>query len=193
MAAAVARQKCHFAAFEHAANIGVRRRAERRLHAYFFHFCQPRHGIQSAAADNANLRLSQTSSEKAARLLYCFARASQTRDYTRHLRRASVFCGMRSAQAVARYNLPMRFLTGLIALLFLPLSRSGSRCDQAAARTQIGHGSHHARSQPNRHRRLPAAARWNEQTRAGVGRHGRPGITNVSEGGQADGTRNHVR
>ena len=64
VSARVARQKGHFAALERAADVGVGRRAERRLHAYFFYFCQPWHGIQTAATDNANLRLSHPSSKK---------------------------------------------------------------------------------------------------------------------------------
>ena len=57
MAAAMPRQKRHFASFEHAADISVGRRAERRLQPHFFHLGEPGHGVKPAAADNADLCL----------------------------------------------------------------------------------------------------------------------------------------
>ena len=60
--ACVAREKSDLASFERAAGIGVGRRAERSSQADFFHFSQAWHGVQPAAADDPDFRLSQSSS-----------------------------------------------------------------------------------------------------------------------------------
>jgi hypothetical protein len=60
----VTREKCDFAPFQRAEDVGVRRRAERRLHAHFFNFGESGHGIQSATPDDADFRLCHSSSEQ---------------------------------------------------------------------------------------------------------------------------------
>lgn len=63
MAAGMPGQECHFAAFEFAADVGVRRCAEWGLQAYFFCPCESWHGIEAAAADDSYFRFCQSSSE----------------------------------------------------------------------------------------------------------------------------------
>ena len=62
VAASVARQKSDLAAFERAADVGVGRRAERRLHPHFLDLGQAGHGIEPAAADDSDFRLWQSPS-----------------------------------------------------------------------------------------------------------------------------------
>src|SRR5438270_14091089 len=64
MAAPVTRQKRHFATFENAADIGIRRCAKRCFHPYLFYLVQPRHRIKAAPADDSNLRLCHSSSRE---------------------------------------------------------------------------------------------------------------------------------
>ncbi len=59
MAAAVAREEGDFAAFQFAENEGVGWIAERRFHAHFVLIGEAGHGIEPAAADDADFRLSQ--------------------------------------------------------------------------------------------------------------------------------------
>jgi hypothetical protein len=60
--ASVAGEKCYFAAFKRAANVGVGRRAERGLYADLFRSGQSGHGVQATPADDADFRLGQISS-----------------------------------------------------------------------------------------------------------------------------------
>ena len=57
MAAAMPREKGDFAAFQFAQDEGIRWIAERRLHAHFVLIGKSGHGIEPAAADDANFRL----------------------------------------------------------------------------------------------------------------------------------------
>ena len=50
----VARQKRHFMAFQFADDVVVRRRAERGFDVDFLLCVKPRHGVKSAAADDAD-------------------------------------------------------------------------------------------------------------------------------------------
>ena len=59
MPAPVPRQKGHLAPFQFAQHKGIGRLAKRRLHALFMHVGESGHRIKPAAADNADLRLSQ--------------------------------------------------------------------------------------------------------------------------------------
>src|SRR5579863_3695582 len=74
--APMAREKCYFAPFKCAADIGVGRSAEWGSDANLLDFAEPGHGVQPASADNSDLRLWQSTSKNTFRL------ASQTRDYT---------------------------------------------------------------------------------------------------------------
>jgi hypothetical protein len=62
VAASMTREKCNFAAFEHATNVGIRWRPEWGSYANFFRLRQSGHGIEPAAADNSEFRLWQTPS-----------------------------------------------------------------------------------------------------------------------------------
>src|SRR5215469_8424351 len=77
VAASVACEEGDLAAFEHAANVGVGRSAERSFHLYFLDFRQARHRVEAAAADNSDFRLCQSTSRNTSECV------SQTRDYTR--------------------------------------------------------------------------------------------------------------
>ena len=54
---AMAGQKDHVAALQRARDIGVRRRPKRCLDLHFLHILQPRHGVETAAADDADFSL----------------------------------------------------------------------------------------------------------------------------------------
>ena len=59
MSPAMPRQKCYFASFQGAQNIGIRRAAKRSLEVEFVNIRKSGHGIQSTAPDNADFRLLQ--------------------------------------------------------------------------------------------------------------------------------------
>ena len=59
MPASVPRQERHFAALQFAQHKRVRGLAKRRLHALFMHVGESGHRVKPAAADDADLRLSQ--------------------------------------------------------------------------------------------------------------------------------------
>jgi len=61
MTATVAREESDLAAFQFAEDEGIRRIAKGRLHAHFVLIGKAWHGIKSAAADDADFRLSQDS------------------------------------------------------------------------------------------------------------------------------------
>jgi hypothetical protein len=59
MAAAVAREESNVAAFQFAEDEGIRGIAKGRLHAHFMLIGKAWHGVESAAADDADFCLSQ--------------------------------------------------------------------------------------------------------------------------------------
>ena len=62
MAAGVAREKCHLAALQRAKNVGIRRISKWSLQVDLVRAGETRHGIQTAAADNADLCVVQVGS-----------------------------------------------------------------------------------------------------------------------------------
>ncbi len=74
MTTAVARQKDDLAAFELAEHEGVRGITEGRFHTYFLLVGEAGHGVESAAADDADFRLCQG-------VLLCAMNGLQTLQY----------------------------------------------------------------------------------------------------------------
>ena len=62
VATGVAREKCHLAALQRPENVGIRRSSKWSLLLNLAHAGETRHGIQAAAADNADLCVNQVCS-----------------------------------------------------------------------------------------------------------------------------------
>jgi hypothetical protein len=56
----MSRKERDVSAFQLTQNKAVRRLTEWCRHAFFPHICEPRHGVQTTASDDANLCLLQT-------------------------------------------------------------------------------------------------------------------------------------
>src|ERR1700722_4250580 len=110
MAAGVTREKGNFPSFEGAADVGIGGRAEGSLQPQLFHFRQPRHGIEPAAADDSDFRL-QIPSEKHLRVKLLIIQDAKWRAGERNR------CGMVASKhhQAWRYNSWMRFC-GAIAV-----------------------------------------------------------------------------